>query len=72
MPESTDLVLLELALVRKTDPVSKALESAALAPRASCRQYDGEWWKQDEWLLNWLTQRAPTRRSRSKLAATRA
>ncbi|WP_343412924.1 hypothetical protein [Candidatus Amarolinea dominans] len=34
MPESTDLVLLEPALVRKTDPVSKALESAALAPRA--------------------------------------
>ena len=74
VPESTDLVLLEPALVRKTDPVMKALESTALAPRVRILlcQYDGEWWKQDEWLLNWLTQRARQRKIKIEPAATRA
>ena len=54
--------------------MSKALESAALAPRVRILlcQYDGEWWKQDEWLLNWLTQRARQRKIKIEPAATRA
>lgn len=74
IPESTDLVLLEPALVRKIDPAFKALESAALAPRVRILlcQYAGEWWKQDEWLLSWLVQRARQRKIKLEAAAAQA
>lgn len=74
LPETTDLVLLEPAQVRKTDPVLKALEALAQAQRARVLlcQYDGPWWKQDEWLLNWLTQRARQRKIKIEPAAVQA
>ena len=74
LPDTTDLVLLEPAQVRKTDPVLKALEALAQAQRARLLlcQYDGPWWKQDEWLLNWLTQRARQRKIKIEPAAVQA
>lgn len=74
VPESTDLALLEPALVRKTDPALKALESAAPAShvRILLCQYAGDWWKQDEWLSNWLAQRARQRKIKIEPAAAQA
>ena len=74
LPDTTDLVLLEPAQVRKTDPVLKALEALAQAQRARMLlcQYDGPWWKQDEWLLNWLTQRARQRKIKIEPPAVQA
>ena len=74
LPDTTDLVLLEPAAVRKTDPVLKALEGLAQGQRARILlcQYDGPWWKQDEWLLNWLTQRARQRKIKIEPPAVQA
>ncbi len=68
IPETTDLVLLEPAQVRKTEPLYKALEALAGVRMIVC-QYEGPWWKQDEWLLHWLTQRAKQRKIKIEPAA---
>lgn len=64
LPASTDLVFVETALVRKQDALHKLIEQLAAAGQARIMvcQYEGPWWKQDEWLRDWTTRRARQRK----------
>lgn len=71
LPAATDLVLLETTLVRKQDALHKLIEQLATSGQARivvC-QYEGAWWKQDEWLRDWTARRARQRKTKIEPAA---
>lgn len=71
LPESTDLVFLESTLVRKQDALHKLLDQLAASAQARILvcQYEGPWWKQDEWLRDWTSRRARQRKMKIEPAA---
>ncbi len=74
LPASTDLVFLETTLVRKQDALYKLLEQLAAAGTAQLTvcQYEGPWWKQDDWLRDWTARRARQRKMKIEPAAVQA
>lgn len=71
LPAATDLVFLETSLVRKQDALHKLLEQLAASGQAHILvcQYEGPWWKLDEWLRDWTTRRARQRKIKIEPAA---
>ena len=74
LPDFTDLVLVEAALVRKQDALYKLLEQLVAAGKAQITvcQYEGPWWKQDEWLRDWTVRRARQHKMKIEPAAVQA
>lgn len=74
LPDFTDLVLVEAALVRKQDALYKLLEQLVATGKAQITvcQYEGPWWKQDEWLRDWTVRRARQHKMKIEPAAVQA
>lgn len=71
LPDFTDLVFVETSLVRKQDALHKRIEQLATSGQARILvcQYEGPWWKQDEWLRDWTARRARQHKMKIEPAA---
>jgi DNA polymerase-3 subunit delta len=74
LPDFTDLVFVETSLVRKQDALHKLIEQLATSGQARTLvcQYEGPWWKQDEWLRDWTARRARQHKMKIEPAAAQA